>query len=367
MIGLGAQPPAPLRIRPQETGRPRRAVAAQDVDGFQQGLGHGRRLDVEHAQHSRRVAPETAVAPQDVIQRVRRDRVRERGSPGDQVSETLPSGSVRDHRVERLAGVPRADQRPPELGECPERLADRGRLVAELRFAGARGFAIRSAADPVVGLHHRVGDERLPLDGADRENREAVVRELAESVGEVALPLPAQPRDPMWRGVAEEAFRNREAPEVLEGGPAAGWRRPNCCPARTAGATRTASRRRRASLRADARGRAAARAALARRCGPRSGVPRRRARRRRAARSSSWPAGWSACDGRPRRTSGPGPRSTAPAALLREAPRRAHAPRRPRRTGIRTGGAAPKDARAGSRTAPRSRRAPPRPDGAGVR
>ena len=37
------------------------------------------------------------------------------------------------------------------------------------------------------------------------------------------------------------------------------------------------------------------------------------------ARSSSWPAGWSAGDGRPRRTSGPGLRSTASAVLLRGA------------------------------------------------
>ena len=30
----------------------------------------------------------------------------------------------------------------------------------------------------VVGLHHRAGEEHLPLDGADHENREAaVVRE----------------------------------------------------------------------------------------------------------------------------------------------------------------------------------------------
>ena len=152
-----------------------------------------------------------------MIQWVRRGRVRERGRFRDKGSEALPSGSVRDHRVERLAGPPCADQRRPQLGECPERLADRGRLVAELRLAGARGFTIRPADDPVVGLHHGVGDERLPLDGADPENREAaVVRELAEPVGEVALPLPAQPRDPMWRDVAEEAFRNREAPEMLE-------------------------------------------------------------------------------------------------------------------------------------------------------
>ena len=65
---------------------------------------------------------------------------------------------------------------------------------------------------------------------------------------------------------------------------------------------------------------------------------------------------WFACDGRPRRTCSPGSRSTAPVALLRGAGPRAHAPHRPRRTGIRTGGAVRRDARAGSRTAPRSRR-----------
>ena len=108
---------------------------------------------------------------------------------------------------------PRADQRRPQLGECPERLANRGRLVPELRFGGARGFAIRSADDSVVGLHHRVGDERLLLDGADRENREAaVVRELAEPVGEVALPLPAQPRDPMRRECRRRGLREPRVP-----------------------------------------------------------------------------------------------------------------------------------------------------------
>ena len=51
----------------------------------------------------------------------------------------------------------------------------------------------------------------------NRENREAaVVRKLAEPVGEVVLPLPAQPSDAMRRDLVEEAFRNREAPEVLE-------------------------------------------------------------------------------------------------------------------------------------------------------
>ena len=152
-----------------------------------------------------------------MIQRIRRGRARKRRGLGHKVAEALPSGTVRDHRVEGLAGVPRADQRLPQLGECLERLADRGRLVPELRFAGTGGFAIRSADDPVVGLHHRVGEEHLPLDGADRENRDAaVVRELAEPVGEVALPLPAQPPDPVRRDLVEEAFRNIETPDVLE-------------------------------------------------------------------------------------------------------------------------------------------------------
>ena len=82
-------------------------------------------------------------------------------------------------------------------------------------------------------------------------------------------------------------------------------------------------------------------------------------RRRRAARPSSRPAGWFACHGRPRRTCAPGPRSTAPVPLRRGAARRAHARRRPRKTGIRRNGAARPDARAGFRPAPRSRRARP--------
>ena len=90
---------------------------------------------IQRAEHSRRVAAKTAVAPHDVIQRIRHGRARMRGRFGDKVAETLPSGTVRDHRVEGLAGVPRADQRPSQLRECPERLADRGRLVPKLRFA----------------------------------------------------------------------------------------------------------------------------------------------------------------------------------------------------------------------------------------
>ena len=193
----------------------------------------------------------------------------------------------------------------PSAAKAPERLPDRGRLVRELRFAGTGGFAIRSADEPVVGLHRRVGEEQLPLDGADREDREAAVSGSSRKpVGEVALPLPAQPRDPMRRDSVEEAFRDIEALDVLDA-----FQQPVGvggigCPARTAGASRH-------------------------RVTPASAV------------SSS-----SRCS-RSRRST--------------------HAPRRPRRTGIRTGGATRQDTRAEFRIGPRSRRARPRPCRAGVR
>ena len=309
---------------------------------------------LHRAEHSRRVAAETAVAPQDVIQRIRRGRARKRGRLGDKVAETVPSGTVRDHRVEGLASVPRVDQRPPQLGECPERLADRSRFVPELRFASPGGFAIRSADDPVVGLHHRVGEEHLPLDGADRENREAaVVRELAEPVGEVALPPPAQPRDPMRRDLVEEAFRRLASAELLPGS--------NCLSQtnRVTPASAVSSSRCSRSRRSPGGTRSAMRASIRRSASTSASAQSRS--------MSSWPAGWFGCHGRPRRTCAPGPRSTAPVPLRRGAARRAHAPRRPRRTGIRTDGAARPDARAGSRTAPRSRRARPRRGRAGGR
>lgn len=105
----------------------------------------------------------------------------------------------------------------PRIGEGPQGLAHRGGLVSELRFAGAHGGAIRSADDPVVGLHHRIGKHHLPLDGADRENREAaVLRQLAQPVGKVAFSLPAQPRNPVRGDVVEEALREIEALQVIE-------------------------------------------------------------------------------------------------------------------------------------------------------
>jgi len=68
---------------------------------------------------------------------------RERGRLGDKVAEALPARIVRDHRVEGPAGVPRAEQRRPELRECPERVVcGRGlptvyQADSRVRFGGA--------------------------------------------------------------------------------------------------------------------------------------------------------------------------------------------------------------------------------------
>ena len=172
------------------------------------------------------------------------------------------------------------------------------------------------------------------------------MRDLAEPVGKIALPLPAQPRDAMRRNVAEEGFRNREAPEVLEAlqqpvGVGRIAARLDCLsqtnrvtPVSTVSLSRYSRSRRspggaRSAMRASIRRSASTSASAQRRSI--IAVAGRMVRVRRQASTNL-------------RT-----RSLEPLDELT---------RRPRRTGIRTG-AAPPDARAGSRTAPRSRRAPP--------
>ena len=109
-----------------------------------------------------------AVAPQDVVQRVRRGRVRERGSLGDQVSETLPSGSVRDHRIERLVDAePAAVERFLEffaVSIANERTrAACGRAVGQfLAWCGARGLGSRSIAPLHVAAYIRTHPGSVP-------------------------------------------------------------------------------------------------------------------------------------------------------------------------------------------------------------
>ena len=99
--------------------------------------------------------------------------------------------------------------------------------------------------------------------------------ERGEAVGDVRVRLDVG-FGPVARVEVEgfAAAGGREELAVARGGPAAGWRRRNCCPARIASARRTASRQRRPFRRADAEVRAEARAEPARRCGLRSGVRR---------------------------------------------------------------------------------------------
>ena len=60
--------------------------------------------------------------------------------------------------------------------------------------------------------------------------------ELAEPVGEVALPLPAQPRDPMRRDLGGTACGARAAPGAVRDA------RPGCCPRSRSGRATSARR-----------------------------------------------------------------------------------------------------------------------------
>ena len=134
-----------------------------------------------------------------------RARARKRGRRlGDQVAEALPSRTVRDHRVEDLAGGP-ARRSAPSPRSANARSASRtaGRLVPELCFAGPGGFAIRSAEEP------------------------RFVGELAEPVGEVALPGPSVPRpgSARRRGRPGSTPRPPPSPRSPAPGPGRGARR----------------------------------------------------------------------------------------------------------------------------------------------
>ena len=121
---------------------------------------------------------------------------------------------------------------------------------------GARGVRF--------GAGKRVTSLALPLGGV-QENALLGEREVFDSVPETGAVLLSEPDPgvvPLGGGRAGGASRRARCstrcrrtgrftwwrawrPLRSGGGPAAGWRQRNCCPARTAGARRTASRRRR--------------------------------------------------------------------------------------------------------------------------
>ena len=145
--------------------------------------------------HAPRRLPIDTQDTQDLTRRAT-PRRRRPASPG--CGCAAPSGprSARSRR-EDLRGVTRAAAPSPARQKC--RSASRTAAVSSRSCASqARAASTASARN----ISHSTAQT-------------AVVRELAEPVGEVALPLPAQPRDARRRDVAEEAFRNIEAPEHL--------------------------------------------------------------------------------------------------------------------------------------------------------
>ena len=124
--------------------------------------------------------------------RPRPARIRRRDRRGPRRTPAGPTGAERE--TARRGGHRPARPAAREHGDIVTITARRSPPVPARRMSGTTRGTTRS-----WDLHHRIDEEHLPLAGADRENREAaVVRELAEPVGEVALPLPAQPRDWLW-------------------------------------------------------------------------------------------------------------------------------------------------------------------------
>lgn len=131
--------------------------------------------------------------------------------------EPFPSEALLDHGVEWSLRVPGTDQSAAQLDEGPQRSAHRCLLVPDPLPAGVHRRAERPADDAVVRLDHGVGQERLPLGRTHRQNgNAAIVREFAQSVGEVALPLAAQARDSMRGNALEETVRYSQSAHILQ-------------------------------------------------------------------------------------------------------------------------------------------------------
>ena len=68
------------------------------------------------------------------------------------------------------------------------------------------------ADDPVMGLDHGIGDSAAPLHGTDGEDGEtAITRNVAQPVGEVALPLAAKTGNAMRRNGLQQIGGKIEA------------------------------------------------------------------------------------------------------------------------------------------------------------
>ena len=171
-------------------------VAGPASDSSQRGkdlfAGAGS-LDLERAQHARRIASEPGPALNNMRQGIGRHRVAQLLSRSDNAFELLPAPGSRDGLFKRRAVPFCLEQRRSKGPEGGQSIVQYCPRILNTRIAAPLRTPEGLADDPVMGLDHGIGDSAAPFHGTDGEDGEtAITRNVAQPVGEVALPLAAK-------------------------------------------------------------------------------------------------------------------------------------------------------------------------------
>ena len=221
-------------------------VAGRASDSSQRGkdrfAGAGS-LDVERAQHARRITPEPGPALNHVGQGIGRHRVAQLLSRSDNAFELLPAAGSRDGLFKRRAVPFCLEQRRSKGPEGGQSIAQYCPRILNARIAAPLRTPEGLADDPVMGLDHSIGDSAAPLHSTDGET--AITRNIAQPVCEVALPLAAKTGNAMRRNGLQQIGGKIEALQEFQTIEKAVDVDRVSGPPRTGATRRTGSRRRR--------------------------------------------------------------------------------------------------------------------------
>ena len=157
-------------------------------------------LDVERAQHARRIAPEPGPALNHVSQGIGRHGVAQLRSRSDNAFELLPAAGSRDGLFKRRAVPFCLEKRRAKGPEGVQGIVQHCPRILNAHIAAPLRTPEGLADDPVMGLDHGIGDSAAPLHGTDGEDGEtAITRNVAQPACEVALPLAAKTGNTMRR------------------------------------------------------------------------------------------------------------------------------------------------------------------------
>ena len=192
-------------------------VEPDQLGRVQKGFGHVRPVDFKKPQHPGGVSTKPLVPLNDMGNRVRRQRIRQSGRDGDESLQIRPSWTGRDGVLKRHVVVLRFEKGRPHVAERAQGLLDLRLRAFHAVITQPGGLPPGPADDPVMCLDHGIGDRAALFRHTDgKDCVAAVVRQITQSVREVAFTLPTQAGDAMIRNAVEHIRRNVDLAKVIE-------------------------------------------------------------------------------------------------------------------------------------------------------